>query len=291
MDRPSHDDMLSLGQSGYEYDAIDKAIQDGDVDRVSELANAIDDNVDLSWWTLAITKTENLDTKLGNDICVVLIESLPREILCEFLHSLLRTTKKERTPLLILDRYPDLFIEEREGDCAFRLAVSNGKCEVLDMFLKLVKRNGWQKFIIPAATGITGSSWDRRRSLSIEGITILDVAAGKGHTDIVKALVAFERGLLDHGYPLHIAINQGHLDVIDYLLSVKVELVESFTPEPEPLSVLSVPHREQMKTELSEKINELLVSTIIKVGNPTMIRKVLKGSPGISLSNQVASST
>ena len=296
MDRPLCDDTTSLGQDGFEYDALDKAIRDGDVDRVSELANAIDDDIDFYCWTLAIKRTENLEPTLRDDICALLINCLPRELLCYFLHTLLKITKEgERTPLLILGQHPDLFIVEREGDCAFRLAVTNGKVEVLNMFLKLVEPWGWQEFIIPAATDITDSSRDGRRKLITEGTTILDLAAGKGHTEIVKALVAFDKGLLDHGHPLHVAISQGHLDVIEYLLSIKVELVERFAHQPEPLSVLSVPRREDIEAQVSEDIDKLLVSTILKARSqsksPAIIRKLLKGSPGISLSNQVASLT
>ena len=291
MDPPSPDDTPSSDASGYEYEDIDTAFHDRDVDKVSELANAMGDKFEFSWLTLAIWKTEDMDPKLRNDLCAVLLNSPPREGLCKFLHHLLKNTKKEQTPLLILEKYPDLFIEEMEGDCAFRLAASNGKLEVLNMVLKLVKQNSWQECIIPAATGVTSRLGNPRRLYFPEGITILDLAAEKGHIDIVKALVTFEREFLDHGHPLHAAVYQCRLDVARYLLSEKVELVESFTPEPNSRSVFSVGYREEMRNKVSEKIDMLLFSTMSRVSSPAMIRKLVQGSRGISLLNQVASST
>ena len=115
----------------------------------------------------------------------------------------------------------------------------------------------------------------------------LEKAAEKGHLDVVKILAAFDKKLLDHGYPLHKAVKEGHLDVVRYLLEEKSDLVEKFTPEPSLKSALFEERTRGKEDESSVEIDKLLVASIIRGppgGNqsrsPAMIKKLLQGPQG-----------
>ena len=280
----SNDGSPRIDRDQFDYRAMDEAIGDRSITEVERFAKTKDDTLKFNWWSWAIDKTEESDTVLQSHIRAILMNLPTPETHFRFLHNSLKIGD-DRRALSILEQLPDLFVEEWNGDCAINLAVSSGRVEVVKMFLNLVEAKGWEHFIIPATTLPAGSSPERAHQNSPGEETLLDIAAGKGHTEVVKALITFKHEVLDHGYPLHAAVRPGHIDVVKYLLSVKLELVESITPEPDPRSVLNIPCS-QGKGKVDEKMDRLLVSAIIKSkgrsGSPAMIRELLKGSTGIT---------
>lgn len=231
-------------------------------------------------WTIFLEdEVIDLEDNLRNDFRSVLLD-LAGEKIRTYLRTALQNLEDEPVAVLILKRRPELFLVKLDkGDIPFHLAVSNGKAQVVTMFLQYVQEINQRYLVSPE---ISGPSQPEKRAF--QHSAILEKAAERGHLEVVKILAQFDPKLLGSGYPLHKAVRGGHVEIVEFLLQEKPGLVEKFTPEPHPRSALFEDRSLGKEDETSLKIDKLLVARIIRGGepgkSPRMIRKLLQEPQG-----------
>ena len=188
--------------------------------------------------------------------------------------------EEEPVAILILERRPELFLERLDGgETAFHLAISNGEAQVVAMFLDYLYKTN-RRDLMSSKMGEVSQHKQRVSRHS----TILEKAAERGHIDVVKMLVEFDPKLLGFGFPLHKAVRGGQLKVVEFLLQEKPDIVEQFTPEPDPRSALFEERTLGREDETSSEIDKLLVACIIRTKgpgkSPRMVKKLLQGPQG-----------
>ena len=235
-----------------------------------------------AWAILIETGVKHLDEDLQNEFRSILMDLAGDKILT-FLRTALQNLDEEPVAVLILERRPELFLQRLDGvDVPFHLAASNGEAQVVKMFLRFVKEKDRLDLVDPGTSKFKGSPAFENQAT--QHSTILEKAAERGHLEVIKMLVVFEPKLLDYGYPLHRAVRGGHVSVVEFLLQVRGDLVEKFTPEPYPRSALFEDRTLGKEDASSLEIDKLLVARIIRGGgpgkSPRMIKKLLQGPQG-----------
>lgn len=241
-----------------------------------------------AWAILIETGVKHLDEDLQKEFRSILVDLAGDKILT-FLRTALQNLDEEPVAVLILERRPELFLQRLDGvDVPFHLAASNGEAQVVKMFLRFVKEKNRLDLVDPGTPKSKGSSAFENQAT--QHSTILEKAAERGHLEVIKMLVNFEPKLLDYGYPLHRAVRGGHVSVVEFLLQVRGDLVEKFTPEPYPRSALFEDRTLGKEDASSLEIDKLLVARIIRGGgpgkSPRMIKKLLQGPQGDLLFSQ-----
>ncbi len=162
------------------------------------------------------------------------------------------------------------------------LAASSGHANIVALFIRLAKEEGRQHLTKSGPPGGGESTWSAEDTT--QQPTVLERAAEWGHLSVIKMLVDFDKGLLDHGFPLHKAVRGGHAEVVQWLLDERFDLAEKFTPDPYPRSALFEERILGKDDESSREIDKMLMAKIIKGGgrrkSPRLIRKLLKGPQG-----------
>ena len=265
-------------------DVIEEAIRDKDIAAAKSLLTKRSRRQFSykAWATLIETGVRHLEENLQNDFRIILIE-LAGEKLLTFLRTALQNLDEEPVAVLILERRPELFLQRLDGvDVPFHLAASNGEAQVVKMFLRFVKEKNRLDLVDPGAPQFKHSPASENQAT--QHSTILEKAAERGHLEVIKMLVDFEPKLLNYGYPLHKAVRGGHVGVVEFLLHVRGDLVEKFTPEPYPRSALFEDRTLGKEDASSVEIDKLLVARIIRGGgpgkSPRVIKKLLQGPQG-----------
>ena len=221
------------------------------------------------------------DEGLRDALRAVLIDLAGLANICMFLNSALRT--KDPVAPVVFEHKPELLIQKLHGEDPLDLAASSGQANAIALFIRLAREEGRRHLTKSGPSGGGESPWCVESTR--QQTTVLKRAAEWGHLSVIKKLVDFDKGLLDHGFPLHKAVKEGHVEVVKWLLDERFDLTEKFTPGPYPRSALYEERTFGKDNESPREIEKLLMAKIIKGGgrgkSPRVIRKLSKGPPGI----------